>query len=1540
MLSLFQIKQILHPVTETLLTDDFRILDSWAEYDENSSKDPEKRNLQYLCYEMEVMNPSTGERIHCYKAIKMARVIRLPADAKQSTALMDMQEQVLTAVNQQNANLITIIANVLKPVAVGLLYIYGIQGVASTINKAKEKAKHGFLGFVGSMQGTFRVLEMRCANAEETEWLREKMYNMDYLTVVRGIPKANKAGEDAGNKGMGGSNVNPDSQGTLEEIITGMADYEYVLEILSTPVHTDTLMSWQRQSQVEMTDWYGQLQGTKSLSLNLSIPMMYMANASQSQGWSKAYTDANTVSYARGESFTTSQGQSVGQSLSQTYGQSMGQSQGQSISNSYSQGVSHTQGVSFGQTFGHSIGQSSGFSINQSHGTSSGVSFGQSQGVSNGSSFGQSQGSSSGTSFGQSHGTSSGTSFGQSHGTSSGTSFGQSQGTSSGTSFGQSHGTSSGSSFGVSQNESTNVGTSVNHGVSQNTGISQGQSQSFNQGISHSYGTSQNQGISQSTNISQGHSVSQGNSYNMSYGQNTSQSHSVGNSQSYGWSQGQSMNRGQSASFGQSSSSSLSQGVSSSSSFGMSEGVNSSHGSSANYGQSSSAGHSSTFGGNFGGSLGLPFGTASGNASISGSSSDSASFGESSSNGISNSVGQSHGTSFGTSSGSSMSSGVSHGQSTSQGASLSYGSSAGISGSYGANESYGTNIGQSISQGWGANQSVSDSYSIGNGVSQSVSHGISESAGLSQSYGYGQSSSISNSVGVSDSMGMSYGHGVSTGISASQNVGQSDSTSMSQNFGQSQSQNFGMNFGQSQSQNMSQNYGQSASQNFGQNYGISSGVNYGQNYGQSVSQNVGQNYGISDSVSYGQNYGQSESYSQSQNYGQSESVGQSETFGKSVGQTLTNSVSQSASTGYGQNVGNTESVSNGNSYTTSNGSSQGTSNGTTGTSSMGTSSSMGLGPSIGYSKSYQWLDQGVKDLLELMEYQNERIKKALRGQGAFYTYVYIACPSLDALSTAQAVAKSTWQNEYAMVNPVQVLDLTETEQKHLLYHFSAFSADVTRENVFGAEEYKYCTVLLPEEYVAYTHLPRVSEGGVFSIVQDVPKFSVPARMQGDIYMGTILNPERFTFEHGYRTAFDYRIDENNLMHGFFTGASRSGKTVAAMRFIAELSKIRRKKTGKRLRIVVMDPKQDWRTLARFVEPERFNFYSMGNPNFNPIHINPWKVPHGVNPQVWIDGVIDIYCRAYGLLERGKQMIADVVYELYKENGVFDVSGSDSESKDLVAELSSRVNFQSIYRRMEEKRDKLTGAGKSGNDTKDAYARLIERLSCFSREYSIESKLYGSSEGIAIDDLIGADEVTVLESKGLENTFKNFIFGVITSGFFKFALAHEGGYLADDQYETVLVLEEANEVLTGNDCAGTGGGQNFGMSGQSEFEQILDQSAGYGLFIFAITQKIADMPSSVIANSGLVFAGRLKRTDDINVVVRTVGREERIDDRDLVKWFPRSPTGWFVCQTSRTFDFKDAEPILVQISRLNINPPSNIELDEILIQKKAKTIMSA
>ena len=1334
-MNLFDLKRIMNPHKETEAADTFRVIDSWAEYDTESSVTPEERNLEYLCYELEVMDPNSGKKTRLYKAIKFARVIRLPASAKQSTSLMDMHQAVLSGVFENGYNFITVIANVIRPEPLGLLYLYGVQGVSTSLEEAKEIANLDFIGFISMMQGTYRVLELQIVKAKETEWLRDKMYNMPHLTMVRGIPHASKAGEDIGNKGMGNKNANPDSEGTLEEIITGMADYEYVIEILSTPVYMDTLVGWQKRSQADMTAWYSHLQGTTSLSFNLSIPMMYMANASQSQGWSKAYTDANTVSTAQGESFTMTDGRSIGESLSQTYSQSVGHSNGVSLSNSHSVGISETQGVTLGETYGQSVGH--GFSHNVSH------------------------------------------------------------------------------NMGISENYGQNVG------------------QSFNEGFSEG----------ESVNLSQGHSLTQGRTLghgtnmSLSNSQNTSMSHNVGQSANFGVSQNHGTSMNQSVSMGQTVGSSYGYGVNDSYS----------NGSSWGYSHGQSAGRSDGY-------------------------STSWNQGAGSSNGLNGGAGA-----FGFNAGAN-----SGGNDTT---------------SFGGGTSSSTNHGENHS--WNEGGSMSESHSV------SANSSVSNSQSITHSGGYG----VNDSFGMNQSWGANESYGVSNGESFSQSYGASESVSDSVSSGESVSLSNGLNAG----------------------HNVSSGSNIGNSYG------LGQNY--SAGVSDGESINVSDSYSKS--VSNSYSLGKSETVGETYGQSYSESTSESAGNSYGQNYGMSQSASNGNSYTLSNGTSHGTSNGTTGTMTMGTSSSMGLGPSIGYNKAHQWMDQHVKDLLELMEFQNERIKKALRGEGAFYTYVYIACPNLDALSAAQALAKSTWQNENAMIQPLQVLDLTDAEQQQLLYRFAAFSADITREDVYGVKEYKYCTVLLPDEFVAYTHLPRISEGGVFSTIQDVPKFSVPSMLKGDIYMGTILNAERFTFKNGYRTQFDYRIDENNLMHGFFTGASRSGKTVAATRFIAELSRVRRSKTGKRLRIVVLDPKQDWRVLARYVEPERFNFYSMGNVNFRSVKINPWKVPKGVWPQIWIDGLIDIYCRAYGLLERGKQMVAEVVYELYTEAGVFDAC-DDEDWKEKVPELSAQVNFINIYKRFEQKKieaeDPKNLKAKMGNDTRDAFARLIERLSCFGREVSIERKLYGTSDGIGIDDLIGDDDVTVLESKGLENTFKNFIFGAITSGFYQYAIAHEGGYLADDQYETVLVIEEANEILIGTDTAGKG--QDVSLPGESQFEQMLDQAAGYGLFVFAITQKIADMPSSVIANSGLVFIGRLKRADDISVATKTIGKDERYDDRDVAKWFPRCPTGWFVCQTSRTFDFKDADPILVQIAQLNIAKPSNIELDEILERKRLAKVISA
>ena len=1325
-------------------TDDFRIVRTWKEYTDD------RKFMKYLMYELEMMEEN-GNVVHFYKAVKFTRIIRLPKSAKQSESFMDMHGQVLAAIWERNIKLLTIIANLLKPVPLGLLYLYGVQGVSTTPDEAKAIADKDFVGLCSVLQGTYRVLEHRTLTYDELEWLHEKMYTMDRLTVVRGIPKAKSGGVDVGDKGMGGKNVNADSQDTTEEYISGMSDREYVLQIISSPVKSEHLERWLGQTAREMTRWYKQLQGNTSMNFSLSIPMMYMANLGASEGWNHSYTEADSVTDTVGSSISSSVSDSVGHSIGDTVGESIG----------------HTTGTTVGETTGTSHGISEGSTSMESFGESTS----HTDGVSNSVSVGESVGGNDSVS----HNVSVSENVGISH------------------------------TQGITESQSESIANSVSQSESITESIAQSQTESVN--------TTETVGVNGSQSVSQGESYTAG----------------VNNSTSISESMGQTANVTQTQTVGQNNSVTVTEGSNQSAS------VN------------GSSGWSSTE------TVGKTEGISGGIFVINGSDADTysqatganGSEGWSESAGISNSVGQTAGNSY------SESVGVSSGES--------YTATQGIT--QGTSESYGQSVSQTESAGW--NQSVANSYGQSVGITESQGHTVGASVG--QTYSQGMTQGTSETWGTTQSQGVSEG------------------------FGESHGTNWGVN--------ASQSSGTNSSDMQGTTHMNANGTNASENWGENKSNTVSNS--------------QSDSYTQNSSH----------TTGQSWGQTTSNGTGSSVAQSIGKSTGQSM-----------------------GTSSMmtrGAATSMGIGPSVGYAKSYQWLDQEVQNILTLLQFQNDRLMKALRGNGAFFTDVYLATDSEESLAAAGTLAKSSWSNDESRICPLQVMDLSAEEQNHLIYHFYAFSPDNRKDGIPGRmESYRYSTILLGEEFSAYTHLPRISEGGIFADVGDIPKFAVPSQKNGEVYIGKVLSGERWTQSSGYETPFEFRIDDSELMHGIFTGESRSGKTVAATRFISELTKVRRKKTGKRLRIVALDPKQDWRILAKFVEPERFHFYSLGNPEFLPISLNLCKVPKNVNPQVWADSIIEIFCRAYGLMERGKAILAESLYALYDEAGVFE----DAPNwRDFVPQRSAQVTFPKLYERMNKIKLDLedpmkSGKGRMGNEARDAYTRVLDRLQIFGRKFSIESRLFGQSDGIGVDELIGKDDVIVLESYGLETTFKNFVFGCITSGFFKYAQGHEKGFLADDQYETVLVIEEANEVLTGSDTAGTGNSSMPSFGGQSEFEKILDQSAGLGLFIFSITQKVADMPSSVIANSGLIFAGKISRPDDVMTIIRKIGREERYDDRDILKWFPRSPIGWFVCRSSRNFDFKESEPVLVKVEPLNVEPPNNYELETRMLQRSAISLL--
>lgn len=442
----------------------------------------------------------------------------------------------------------------------------------------------------------------------------------------------------------------------------------------------------------------------------------------------------------------------------------------------------------------------------------------------------------------------------------------------------------------------------------------------------------------------------------------------------------------------------------------------------------------------------------------------------------------------------------------------------------------------------------------------------------------------------------------------------------------------------------------------------------------------------------------------------------------------------------------------------------------------------------------------------------------------------------------------------------------------------------------------------------------------------------------EIYIGKEINGINLC-----RTKDDYRININGMAHGMITGQSRSGKTIAGMRFVKELVSSRQTETLKHLRIVCLDPKQDWRGIAKHIAPKHFRFYSLGR-MFQPINLNPCKIPHGVQPQYWIDGIVEIYCRTHGILENGRQLLSEAFYDLYEKAGVFDVI-DDDDWMDKVPEASKKVTFAGAYKWIKAKLDSLdvpTNQGEcAGNDMKDAYARLLKHLQCFAKPYSIERKLFSKTEedelnknhgdnhigngiGLAVDELIGDDDVTVFEGIGLAARFESFAFGVIAFGLYAMAQNSKLSEAQSEIYETMMVIENAEKILLGNNIACTA--DTMSAPGQSVFEEILERAADYGFHILSITQMPSLMPPAAIANCSVLLAGRLISPQDADLVARMVGIGKKIDEKDITEWLPELPTGQFIGRTRQT---ANTWPDMAEVEPLNNILITDRELENVL-----------
>lgn len=1555
------------------LHDDLQILDYYIDYDKNNQ-------AKYLMFNIKVREEGEEDWTEMWKAVKLLRLTALPRRFREMEMLLSSWDDVLIGLHDEDVNFITLIANILKPERIGMVFCYGVQAVAENKEDAQHKADVAYAALAQSIMGNFSQIEYRLLSRQEADWIDKQMREMKHLLMLRGIPRPRRSAGSSATLSMGGTQANPQSEEQNEEFLRGMSETEYLLMLLTSPVGFSDLQRWLEITSRELGKVKSEMSGTKGISAGLALPIAFMGNLGSAMGTTLGETNTfgHAVGISNADSIGTSLSEGTSETVSASHAEGVSQSQSVSQGQSHSVGFSESQGLSYSEGASYTEGLSRTEGVSASEGISSTVGNSYTQSLGESISASKSIGFSETDSVGISQGIGVSTGVSQSQGLSQSVGTSESWGESASASSGFSSGTSQNWGAGFSSGISDSVGTSSSVGTSISNGVSQGTSYSESTGTSSTVGTSFSEGFSNSIGTSQsigsshviGHSATQTSS--VSHGT----SDSIGTSQSWGTSSSQSASWSEGISF--------SEGTSKSTGGSISEGASFSEATSSSWGQSFSEGYSQSFGqsegysSNWGGSVSYGF---------SESVSEGASMGTSSNSGIS------YGTNTGVSDGFSVSvrpigigigstytqsSGESYGLSNSVGQSIGYSSSAsnGLSAGYGASIGQGHSVGISESVG----HTIGQSFSSGGG--SSVSHGSSISQGVSWSDGTSVSNGFSSSQGGGFSTGVSESQGLSQSSGVSQSWGTSTANAISENFGTTTSSGTSMSAGTSTS------YGTSVSNGVSQSYG--SGVSYGtsQSEGYSASQGVSASQGTSESTSISESVGVSNSNSFSVSNGLSHSNGLSQSLGSSVSYGTSDSLSES----YGTSVGKSTGVSEG--YSTGNGISLGESFGVSVsdgvsqsvgvTSSLGTSVSEGESVSKGTSTSVgksisdgvsvgrsEGLSKSVTDSIGISEGvsrsegttasqshgRTESETTALALASGLSKTQSLGSSSSMALGPSVSYSKSAQWFDENKANIAVILD----EQRNRLM-------SAIKQGAFYVDIY----ILTPDESAkkAASVLATSSwYGDVFpspvQIVEPDPIWAEHLMSHASVFsactasedavelmegykFSTVLLPEEISaychpprFEGGDMATIFEAIPYFRLpgkMEGeAFLGHCISTETglVTGIEYMLNRKNLMHSlivgssgsgKTVTSLRFIseLVNKMGLGATILDWKDDWRSLMYVVPEEKFHFYSLGTTPVNRlQFNPLAIPDGVdvdlwIDSVVEAF-VLGFG---LGQRGYEIMWRN-LGRLYSKHGAWKDVTR--SHNLTLLDLYNEIDgEIKDK--GAKKqAGFGDVEAYNRVLSRMGYFTNEDSRLYTMFGNPENaVPVADLCIPGHVVVLEAQGLKGPQKSFLLGLISAGVFQVArVLDNNGKKRYSEFEHMIVFEEAHQVVKGTDTAG--GDSGTGVTEESTYEVMWNEARSAGLYMVALAQMPTHLPTSVLANTRIYITHQLGSDEDVDFIARRLLRDPKLDHKDFSRFLEKVPLGYAVIQTRRVNKHYDAEPVLTKIEMIEAPRPSDDQI---------------
>ncbi len=325
----------------------------------------------------------------------------------------------------------------------------------------------------------------------------------------------------------------------------------------------------------------------------------------------------------------------------------------------------------------------------------------------------------------------------------------------------------------------------------------------------------------------------------------------------------------------------------------------------------------------------------------------------------------------------------------------------------------------------------------------------------------------------------------------------------------------------------------------------------------------------------------------------------------------------------------------------------------------------------------------------------------------------------------------------------------------------------------------------------------------------------PQNITGDYPLGDI--------KYNGSTQSQFLLRKRDLpRHMAVFGTTGSGKTNVCFLLIEKLIK-------DNLPFFVTDWKQNYRDLLNTESGKNIKVYTVGK-DTAPFHFNPLIPPKGVNPQIYINKLIDVINHSHFVSYGVDHLLQNAINTVYKECGIY-------------SEITKIPTFTDVFEVL-----KKTPARGRESLWKASAMRVLNDLT-----FGPVGEVFNKSQTINIESFL--NQQIILELDALPQTTKTFLVEALLLQIYLYRINCRN---RDEKLKHMLILEEAHHLL---------------LKKHEQEENITDiflreiRETGQGVCL--LDQSPSLISNTALSNTNTLIAMQLKHKDDIYQVSKAL-----------------------------------------------------------------------